>query len=285
MISASFLESYMDDSGSHAGAPVSVVAGYFGGHRRWLEFQSSWKSVLDKYHVTEFHASKFWNRNRDPKRKPKPGKYHNEFDGWPERKGNEFLEELLTIIERSKCIHPFAVGVLASEWDKQDLEKKRVFTGASSRHPSGKPSKSMFMAFQRCVIRTATYCRVGRKIHYFLDDDPSNAGWADICYSQIKQRCRDEHDDLRFVLGDFTTADSVDAKPLQAADLLAYEARFHGEQVIATGNKNLWPRPIYARALRNLRSIHDFWLFDKSRFDNLDQLLAGAADQAREEGV
>lgn len=263
----------MDDSGSHDGAPVSVIAGYFGGHRRWAEFEPRWEKVLKDYGVTEFHAQHFWKRNKDPRRGPKQGRDYNEFDGWSQERADAFLDSLLTIIEDSNSIHPFASGVLATEWNQQSIDDRRMFTGASKLHPSGKPSKSMFLSFQRCVIRTATYCKPGIRVHYFIDEDKQTDAWATICYGELKRKYKEDRDDISDSLGDLTPVDSVVARPVQAADLLAYEAKLYCEQMIANGGKEpTTMRVPYIIALRNIRSIDDFWLFNKARFETFEQV-------------
>ncbi len=263
---ASFLESYMDDAGSHNGAPVSVIAGYFGGHQRWKPFQDEWEKVLLKYGTEEFHAFKFWKR--DDKRQRV-----GEYKGWSDRKADDYIDELLTIIENSTRIFPFAVGVQNSEWDKQPIANRRIFSGASRKYPSGKPSKSMFLAFQRCVIRVADYCKSGIKASYFYDDDHGkNSAWASICYSNLKDYFKKRDPDIHSSMGDITMADGDIAVPLQAADLLAYQTKKFAERFLRTGREIV--RIEHVRALANLRSKEDFWLFDRKRFSQIESAFA-----------
>ena len=106
-------------------------------------------------------------------------------------KADRFLDELLTIIETSRHIYPFASGVVASEWQKQDLSDRRMFTGASTKYPTGKPSKSIFLAFQRCVVRVADYCKPGIEAHYFIDSNKQLDVWATICFFELKNATRE----------------------------------------------------------------------------------------------
>lgn len=263
---ASFLESYMDDAGSHNGAPVSVIAGYFGGHLRWEPFQNRWNNVLLKYGTKEFHAYKFWKRNDKRQR-------IGEYKGWSDEKANAYIDELLTIIEKNTRIFPFAVGVQNSEWDKQRMDNRRILSGASRKHPSGKPSKSMFLAFQRCVIRVANYCNPGIKAHYFYDDDHGkNSAWANICYSNLKDHFKERDADIHSSMGEITMADGDVAVPLQAADLLAYQTKKYAEKLLRTGREIV--RVEHVRALTNIRSKEDFWLFDRSRFAQIEKAFA-----------
>src|SRR5271166_2672068 len=118
------LQAYMDDSGSHDRAPVCTLAGYFGGWRRWGEFEASWGATLKKYGVCEFHAKRFWKRDKE-------GRRLDCYKDWSDDRANEFIDELLTVIEKSTRINPFACGIHATEWDKQTISDRRMFTGAS----------------------------------------------------------------------------------------------------------------------------------------------------------
>jgi Protein of unknown function (DUF3800) len=229
---ASIVESYMDDSGSHDDAPVAIIAGYFGGYRRWIPFQDQWKATLSDHGIEEFHAHLFWRRNDK-------GERVGEYKGWSDEKADAFIDRLLTTIEQNKRLFPFAVGVQNSEWNKQPLVNRSIFTGASRKHKAGKPSKSMFLAFQRCIIRVADYCKPGVTAHYFYDDDKGkNSAWANICYSNLKDHFEKRDHDVYRSMGELTMADGKKAVALQAADLLAYQTRKFCERFISTGKRN-----------------------------------------------
>lgn len=267
VLDRSYLKAYMDDSGSHDGAPVSVVAGYFGGHRRWIKFEDQWKAVLVRYGVSEFHSKPFWARDKEGTRT------QSEYKGWSNDRAEAFLDELLRIIEGSVRIFPFACAIENEQWEQQTEENKRIFSGASHEHPTGKPSKSMFLAFQRCVLSVADYCTPGIRAHYVFDDDHGkNSAWAAICYGQLKQQFAKSDPDTYSSIGQFGLADSVDAAPLQAADLLSYEAKKYAEHFLKTGRDDMRQR--YVRALTNIRSREDFWLFEKKRFDAWQRRMA-----------
>ena len=259
------LTAYMDDSGSHDNAPVCVLAGYFGGWRRWLEFEESWIAVLKKYCVKEFHAKRFWAK--DPS-----GQRVDEYRDWTDDKASAFLNELLAIIEGSARIYPFASGVVATEWRKQTIDERRRLTGGSEMHPTGKPSKSVFLALQRCVVRVASYCKPGIKANYFIDSNKQLDAWATICFYGLKENYRKDGGDIYLSMGTLTPDDSRIAVPLQAADLLAYEAREFSEKVLESGKAEIdMMSETYKRALVNMRSMDDFWLFDKPRLDFLSR--------------
>lgn len=119
-------------------------------------------------------------------------------------------------------------------------------------------------------------------MHYIFDDDHGkNSAWAAICYGQLKQQFAESHPDIYSSIGQFSLADSVDAPPLQAADLLSYEAKKYAEHFLETGRENDM-RERYIRALTNVRSREDFWLFDRKRLDAFQRGIAGIHPVGRE---
>lgn len=246
------LQAYMDDSGTHAGAPICTLGGYFGGIARWKEFERRWENILNRYRVREFHSKRFWATTPT-------GERLDDYKGWNDEKADRFLKELLTAIKLSK-IYPFVSGVVVEEWEKLDVAQRRFFTGATRLHPSGAPTKSIFLAFIVCVLRISYYCKPGIKVDLVVDQNPPNEEWAHLCLRGLK----DQIPELGKQIGDLTFADSEKACPLQAADLVAYEANFYART--AKGNRNAPMRPSYRAALSNARSMEDFWLWDKERF-------------------
>jgi hypothetical protein len=248
------MQAYMDDSGTHAGAPLCTLGGYFGGVTRWKEFERRWRRVLDTYHVKEFHAKRFWA-------KTPAGERVDEYKGWSDEKAGRFLNELLTAIANT-TVYPFAFGVVAEEWKKIDISQRRFFTGASRSHRSGAPNRSIFLAFIVCIFRISFYCKPGIKVNLIFDQDRRNEEWAHLCLHGLKR----EVPQLARQIAELSFADGEQACPLQAADLIAYEANLYARN--AKGNPNAPMRPSYRAALARARSMEDFILWDKVRFDN-----------------
>jgi hypothetical protein len=245
------MQAYMDDSGSHASSHNCVVAGYFGTVWEWRKFELQWKPILRNYKVSEFHAKNFWACVR--------GKPAGEYSGWSRRKLLEFLDRLLSVIE-SRKIYPFASGVLRSEWDKHNLPWRRVWTGATREHPTGAPSKPIFLGFATNVIRITSYCKPGTVVDFVFDQNKQTEEWAHFCYAGLTTVDRS----LAPHFGDLSFADSKKAVQLQASDLIAYEAHRWARE--ANGDANHPMQRVYTRCLRNARSREDFWMYDAKRF-------------------
>jgi hypothetical protein len=255
---------YMDDSGTHLQSEYCLIAGYWGGHGQWVKFERQWKKVLDKYRVPEFHAKQYWAR--DEKRE-RVGPYK----GWDDDRRREFLFSLLIVIGNHK-IYPFAYGVRRSEWNKQTPEERQVFCGSSGRLQA--PNNPMFMAFSTGVLRTLRHCDSGVLMNFVFDSHRNTDAWATICYGELKNLMSREGREGARSLGDLTFADSQRALPLQAADLLAYEAYQYA--IWADGDATKKMRPSYMLALRNHLSRDDFWLYDAQRFANLRKYVQKA---------
>lgn len=50
------LEAYLDESGTHDGAPVLCVAGYVGKREQWLKYEEEWLPIINESRVSCFHA-------------------------------------------------------------------------------------------------------------------------------------------------------------------------------------------------------------------------------------
>jgi len=106
---------------------------------------------------------------------------------------------------------------------------------------------------------------------FVLDSHRNTDAWATICYGELKNSMsKEDHAGFRKV-GDLTFDDSKRALPLQAADLLAYEAYKYA--IWADGDVTKQVRPSYMLALRNFRSRDDFWLYDAGRFANIRKFV------------
>jgi len=264
----------MDDSGTHGGSQFCVLAGYFGGVNQWKKFNRRWQAVLDRFNITEFHAKHFWARDEK-------GKKVGEYRGWTKELADSFMDQLLFAIGNS-VIYPFAQGVEMSEWNKLSIEHRRFLTGANPEHPHGAPNKIIIFPFQHCVTRVASYCKPGIKVHFVFDENPQTEAWATICYNRLK-RIFSNDADLRGAFGDLTFADSRVALPLQAADLLAYEANHWARLANGDGSRHM--RFTYSRALIRMRSLQDFKLFDKVRFDHFRKFIAENSGKSSVDGT
>lgn len=261
------LQAYMDDSGTHDGSSHCLVAGYWGGASEWKRFERAWNKAVAEEGLEEFHAKEFWPRIS--------GKRLGKYFGWNDDRHQSFADRLLAIIGSHK-IYPFACGVIASEWEKQPVRLRKVYSGL--HHLAAKNDsaiKSVFLPFQVCIVRAASYCHPGVPMNFIFDEDPKIAGRASQCFLKLKQEAIEDKDPILRNLGQLVFADSKKSAPLQAADLLAYEMYRYGKKRLHDRNAKMRIEGI--RALIHFRSYEDFWLFDDVRFDGLNKMLEATA--------
>ena len=83
------LNAYYDESGTHGGSTVTVMAGLVGDVNDWIEFDREWNKVLRKHEITHVHAKHLYHRQ---------GMYR----GWREKKCWELIADLMYVIQERK---------------------------------------------------------------------------------------------------------------------------------------------------------------------------------------
>ena len=254
------LRAYMDDSGSHYTSHNCVVGGYWGGVNHWRKFERAWNRIVVSEGIREFKARTFWRRSR--------GKRVPPYAGWSDERANHFLDQLLGVIEETK-VFPFAAGVLGGDWTALAPYKTQVMTA----NEMPRLQKSLFLPFQRSILRALGYCYRGVPMNFVFDEN------SDIllkqamhsCFDRLKKQLKEEKDPLYESMGDLTFDGSEKAAPLQAADLIAYQAHQYARE--ANGNENHPIQAPYRRAISRFRTKDDFWLYDGRRFAELDSSI------------
>lgn len=268
------LQCYMDDSGTHDGAHNCVIGGYWGGVKEWQYFEYQWKAALAAEGIQEFKANEFWPR-------PK-GERIGAYKGWTDERHRKFIDSLLSIIEARK-VYPFVCGALNCDWNNVPQQLRNVFAGYAPRHHTTNKVRPEFLCFQTALLGAAKYCKEGKLMHFILDDSQRAAHFAE-CYAELKRDAVEDNDNYRFKLGELTFADSKLAVPLQAADLLVYEAHRWAKKRSASGNADEPVRHEYRRALARFRTAEDFWMFDAARLLKLSKAVVATAREVVSRG-
>ena len=76
---------YFDESGTHAGAEVSGIAGFVGNARQWRKFEKRATKLFARFRVDVFHTIDVRHSDKD-------------FEGWKVDRKIEFLDEFQHII-------------------------------------------------------------------------------------------------------------------------------------------------------------------------------------------
>ncbi len=152
-----------------------------------------------------------------------------------------------------------------------------------TRNGDLKRQHPFLIAVQRNVHRCAQYCPLGLRMDFvFSKSTVKHVNSAiDECFTVVKREAENEPIGER--IGSHGYADCRHAAPLQAADLLAYQA--HKYCRTAAGDHNFKVGEIYNKALRRFQHKDDFWLWDEGRFEHLAMLAAlykeGTIDEDR----
>jgi hypothetical protein len=257
------IQAYIDESGIQAGAPICLVGGYFGGIGQWKRFQIKWQRILDKEGIEEFHAIKFWARNPH-------GERVGEYKEWSDGRSDKFLNALVDVIAEHR-IHPVTSALVVGEFKKLSHNQRRFLTGgglySGQFKSSGCPSKPYFLPFQTCIVEIAGHAPRGGRAHYAFDLNKQFKGYAINLYKGIKAQ---KHLSVREQLGEIAFPTGIEAPPLQAADLLCYQAYLFAQKRAI--NPMEIPNPIHRRLIGRQVVASNALFLDKS---GLDVMLDG----------
>jgi hypothetical protein len=212
------LVAYMDESGTHdetgveKGADVAVVAGYVSTYKGWVRFQKKWGKVLRRYGVHELHMKYFAH-------------CQGEFEGWSDEKRKSLMIALIKVIDECKL---FGLGGIVSvkeydailpDWAKAEIKHPYYFAVAVMLKSLAQWDKNIPPG----------------KIDFVFDEKEGYQGVTHEMFNMLR-KFNPIHAER---LGNLDFRSSKIIRPLQAADLLAYETRIHGSNLLS-GSK----RPI-----------------------------------------
>ncbi len=226
------MQAYFDESGIHHESAFCILAGYVGGVGQWKRFERTWRKILAKYKVEEFHAKRFFQRD-------KRGQRLDEYADWTDAKADDFIRELINCILSVK-VYPVSCSVVKAAWNQLSYGERRYLTGgifdADEFTTSGAPSKAYFVSFQFCIYMATDFCGRGQKVHFAFDLNKDFHGYGREYFKLLKKL-----PGLSWApkLGQPSWPTSFEAVQLQAADLLAYRLLMF--MPIRTGNPKAKP--------------------------------------------
>jgi hypothetical protein len=209
------MQAYFDESGIDHESDFCILAGYVGGPGQWKRFERKWKDTLARHSVKEFHAQRFFQRD-------KKGHRLDEYASWTDLKADGFIKELIHCIIAVK-VYPLSCSLVKEDWNKLTYGERRYLTGgifdAGKFTSSGAPSKVYFVPFQFCIYMATDFCGRGQRVHFAFDMNQELHGYGREYFKVLKKL-----PGLSWApkLGQTSWPTSFDAVQLQAADLLAY---------------------------------------------------------------
>ena len=249
------LQVYMDDSGSHDGAHNCVIGGYWGSVNEWRKFEREWNAILDEYGIEEFKSRTYFRMSNGRRVPP--------YREWDNKTYAGFLDKLLGTIA-SRKIYPFATGIIGEQWSSLPANLRIRASGVDA----ARQKNSLIFLLYKVIYTCVDYCHDGLTMNFTFDDSSDLQLKALMleAFRDIKEDLAERCDPMAEKLCGLRFEDSKKkAVQLQAADLLAYQA--HRYERESQGNKSHPVSLNYARTIINIKSEHDFWLYDAARLE------------------
>jgi hypothetical protein len=202
---------YMDESGTHAGAPNMVVGGYVGRLGQWYHLERKFGALLTKNGLTYHHTKELIHRE-------------GEYKGWCRNREDKYIKRAAKIIrENTLC------GFIAT-LKHEDYQKFYL----SDHRPKRIPLDSKYGVCFRIILSflpTMVQKSFGDnevEMHMVLEAGATGVGFGDTerIFHLFK---KDAPREMARIVKTRTVGDKKDSRGLQIADLAAYGA-FHAEQ-------------------------------------------------------
>jgi len=222
---ANAFDAFMDES--HDG--VYCVAGFLGQVGNWNRLWARWTKMLEETDIPAFHMTDC------------EGAYHD-FEGWSREDRDAIQRKAIGIVNAPDVrIVGIATGVHVEPYARvrAELEKYRRFL--PGQPGSGSIGDPYFLAFQRAVEAVCGVTIVGlpstERIGFTFDRNDELGGRALQLYALLA-----DSPNLPYAkrLGQIAFQDKRTMVPLQAADLLVYEAYRYLLEVRLGGKPERW---------------------------------------------
>lgn len=203
------LTSYMDESGTHAGSPVTVMAAVLGNIGQWSRFQCKLDRLKKTYGFKTFHTKKF---------KAKAG----DFSGWPDDKCLSLIAELSYLTGQS-LMHGSVFSISEELYLKLQADMP----------PKVRVDSRYGLCFRICLLnqiveidrRLSHHKKYGEtRLNIVLESGHKNAG--DVV--RIFEEEREALGRAGHLLAGVTFAKKDECDPLMVSDFLAHSAYLSG---------------------------------------------------------
>jgi hypothetical protein len=244
------ITAYFDDSGTHEQSDIVLVAGIFGTEGRLNGLDANWKKHLDsplcgrKDPISRFHAYDCYQSL-------------GEFSGWTRTETDYFRHQLrMEIIESG--VAAYGIACARKDYDELISGDLRGVLGTPEGH-----------CINQCFVRSLSWAQANTfdpEMTFVFDNRPSQVKrYAGTVYDAF-QRWIDPPPQLT----GYAFLNSKDVRPLQAADMVAWELYQNAKDILISGvnvptpkellhlRKNMdFPAQIANR--ESIIKIRDFW--------------------------
>lgn len=223
---------YFDESYTQPPEPhIYTVGGYVSTDVQWKKFQREWHRILDAENIEFFHMVDF--------QACKPP-----YGAWSKDKRKDFLASLHDVIHR-RTLMSFATTVNVADFDSLTPDQKKALVNPH------------VFAAKNCMIGVG-YWAANNIINYPLIAYVFEKGSAHD--KQVRRLLDVELPDVDrsfFRMASLALADKRDKSPLQAADIVAYEAMKEIARLLNTLTK----RPARLSGINLGKTNRDIWRY------------------------
>jgi hypothetical protein len=209
------ITAYFDDSGTHAQSDIVLVAGIFGTESRIGDLDANWKRHLDapldgrKGPISRFHAYDCFQSLGD-------------FTGWTRTETDYFRHQLRTVVIESE-VAAYGVACQRRDYDELIVEPIRSVLGT----PEG-------FCINQCFVRSLAWVQANTydpQMKFVFDNRPSQVRcYAGTVYDAFAKWIQPPPQ-----LCGSTFLSSKEIRPLQAADMVAWELYQRAQAILAHG--------------------------------------------------
>lgn len=199
------LTGYFDESGTHAGSSLALMAGFMGDARQWRKFEKRTSKLFKRFRVDIFHSI-------DVKRGDK------DFEGWSVNRKIEFFDEFQHIVNET-LERGFASIIKTEDYDYY----------SNLKWPRGTRKDSLYGLLFRASLSSIVDGALtverwmhgtGPTLHIVLESGHRNAPDAVRLYDFFQKKFSVQSK----ALAGLTFKSKEGCLPLAAADLFAYSA-------------------------------------------------------------
>lgn len=219
------LTAYLDESGTHNGSPVTIMAAVVGTANQWRNFQKSFSKVKKRFGFTQFHATDFKGKRK-------------EFSGWDNEKCLDLIFELSKIID-DKMMFSLVFSINNEEYEnfyKNGEKPKRLQLDTKY---------GLAFRFSLAYISSELFKRYGKdkrfqkmKLSLVVENGHKNSGSLLAIFKEESELLKSYGLSL---LQTLTFADK-DCDPLMIADFLSHTSYMHAERDMNNDSPSVFER-------------------------------------------
>lgn len=210
-------EVYFDDSGTDGGTPVAVAACYVAKKAQWDEFVRNWDEVRAKEDFDVFHMAEFV---------AKPDAGHKPFCGWDNNKKQRVYNKLASIIN-TRVEKGFAIAVPKKPFDEYAFPEFREQYAADHYTWAVKSVIGLVETWRKRY-------GVAVPMQYVFDRGSLGQKQIKAIWEECEQRAGAK-EKYGFVPEGVMFEDKTLFKPLQAADILAWQVQNNMRRTVMVG--------------------------------------------------